>query len=248
MKLGKTMKKLSAMIMAFAMIFSLVGFSGNTVTAEAASNPVKLHSTVINFVKYGMTNYYVYIAVDTNSASNKKVYVHHSTYNQGWVDTAASFYKKADANTEIWRAYVSGNEATDFVIKYVGDGVTYWDNNNYKNYDAERDTLGASVNVRALPLRSAYSNYYCVQATVENLAYHKSVKVVYTNDNWATSKTANLSYYFSEEGTNAERWKVDIPVTNKDKFQYYITYTVNGKTYVDNNWGANFDISYYRAY
>lgn len=248
MKLGKTMKKLSAMIMAFAMIFSLFGFGGNEITAKAASNPAKMHSAVIHFSKYGMTGYWAYVEVDTNSASNKKVYIHHNTYEKGWIDTEASFYKKADANTEIWRAYICNTQGTDFVVKYVGDGVTYWDNNNGNDYHVEDNLLGTSAAVRALPLRYISSNTYYVQATLKNLAYNKTVKAVYTNNNWATSNTVNLSYLSSNTAANTERWTANIPVTNRDGFQYYITYTVNGRTYVDNNWGSNYDISYYRAY
>lgn len=246
MKLGKTMKKLSAMIMALAMIFSLVGFCGNDITAKAASNPVKMYSTEVTFSKYGILSYDVYIQVDANSASNKKVYVHHSTHNQGWVDTEATYCTKTDSNTEIWKASVSGIQAADYVIKYVGDGVTYWDNNNGQNYEATN--MVGTATVKAIPLRSGAPYTFCVQAAVKNLAYNKTVKVRYTEDNWATYKEADLSYSYSVEGTNSEVWATNISITNRDAFQYCISYTVNGKTYWDNNFGANYNHLFYRAY
>jgi hypothetical protein len=241
MKLGKTMKKLSAIIMAFAMIFSVMGFCGNEITAKAASNPVKMYSSEITFSKYGITSYNVYIQVDANSASNKKVYVHHSTYNQGWVDEEATFVAKTDSNTEIWKASVSGIESTNYAIKYVGDGVTYWDNNNGNDYKAG-DVLGTAV-VKAIP-RNSYNG---IGVVVKNLAYNKVVKVRYTTDNWATYKEANLSYKASDAEGN-ELWTTYLSEANSDGFQYCISYTVNGKTYWDNNFGANYDRLFYRAY
>ncbi len=246
MKLGKTMKKLSALIMALAMIFSVVGFCGNDITAKAASNPVKMYSSDVTFSKYGSTTYNVYIQVDANSATSKKVYVHHSTYNQGWVDTAATYVGKLDSNTEIWKATVSGISTTDYAIKYVGDGVTYWDNNNGNNY-VGKDTLG-TANVKALPLRYAYTNKYCVQAAVKNLAYNKTVQVKYTEDNWATTKVATLSYNYSDSANNVDYFKTDITVSNLKNLKFCVSYTVNGTTYWDNNFGANYDSLFYRAY
>ncbi|MBQ2799974.1 MAG: hypothetical protein IJF03_01135 [Lachnospiraceae bacterium] len=242
MKLGKTIKKLSAMIMALAMIFSLVGFCGNDITAKAASNPVKLYSSEITFCKYGMTKYDVYIQVDANSATNKKVYVHHTTYDQGWIDTEATYCGRTGSNTEIWKASVSVMGETDYAIKYVGDGVTYWDNNNGQNYEAA-NTLGTAT-VKAIPRRE--QGY--IQALVKNLAYNKTVKVRYTEDNWATYKEANLTYSYAIANANAECWATTISVSNPSNFQYCISYTVNGKTYWDNNFGANYNHLFYRAY
>lgn len=242
MKLGKTMKKLSAIIMAFAMIFSVMGICGNDITAKAASNPVKMYSSEITFSKYGITRYNVYIQIDANSASNKKVYVHHSTYDQGWVDEEATFVAKTDSNTEIWKASVSGIQSENYAIKYVGDGVTYWDNNNGKDYYAN-DAVGTAV-VKAVP----GNPYIDIGVVVKNLAYNKEIKVRYTTDNWATYKEANLSYYRSSTDGSMEYWTTDIDGDDSDGFQYCISYTVNGKTYWDNNFGQNYNGSFYRPY
>lgn len=247
MRLGKRMKKLSAVVMAFAMIFGLAGFGANGgITAKAAGNPVKMYSSEITFSKYGSTSYNVYIQVEAGSASSKQVYVHHSTYDQGWVDTEAAFCGKTDSNTEIWKASVSGIQSEEYAIKYVGDGVTYWDNNNGNNYEAG-NVVGTAA-VKALPLRSGAGSTYTVQASVKNLAYNKVVKVRYTEDNWATYKEANLSYSYSDSDTNSEVWQTGISVANSSDFEYCISYTVNGTTYWDNNFGTNYDSSFYRAY
>ena len=247
MTLGKMMKKLLSVAMVLVMAIGAVAFGGSDVNVNAASNPVRMHSTEITFCKYGFTNYNVYIEVDANSASNKEVYVHHSTYDRGWVDTEATFYAMKDSNTEIYQASVAGMGATEFVLKYVADGVrVYWDNNNGNNYRAV-DMVG-TAEVKALPLCSAWPETYCVQAAVKNIAYHKVVKVRYTEDNWATYKETELKYSYSVEGTNSEVWAVDLDVEDTENFQYCISYTVNGRTYWDNNFGFNYDRNFYRAY
>ena len=246
MTLGKVMKKLLSVAMAAALAIGAVAFGGSDVTANAASNPVRMHSTEITFCKYGFTHYNVYIEVDANSASNKEVYVHHSTYDQGWINTEATFYAMKDSNTEIYKATVTGMSATEFVLKYVADGRVYWDNNYGKNYQAT-DMVG-TAEVKALPLRSAMYGTYTVQASVKNIAYHKVVKVRYTEDNWATYKEAELKYNYSVAGTDSEIWSTEIKVQDSSSLQFSISYTVNGRTYWDNNFGFNYDRSFYRAY
>lgn len=39
---------------------------------------------------------------------------------------------------------------------------------------------------------------------------------------------------------NIERWKVNVPPPIMSPIQFYISYTVNGQTYFDNNYGANY--------
>lgn len=242
MKLGKTMKKLSALIMAFAMILSVAGFCGNDITAKAASNPVKMYSSELTFNYRGILNYNVYIQIEAGSAFNKKVYVHHSTYDKGWVDTEATYVTKLDNNTEIWKASVAGIAVDEFVIKYVGDGVTYWDNNNGNNYYA-CDSVNVPA-VKAVPMDASSG----IRVVVKNLAYNKTVKVRYTTDNWATYKDANLNYYASNTDGSMELWTLKLSEAQSDEFQYCISYTVNGTTYWDNNFGMNYDRLFYRGY
>ena len=247
MTLGKMMKKLLSVAMVLVMAIGAVAFGGSDVNVNAASNPVRMHSTEITFCKYGFTNYNVYIEVDANSASNKEVYVHHSTMDGEWMDTEATFYAMKDSNTEIYKASVAGMGATEFVLKYVADGVrVYWDNNNGNNYRAA-DMVGTAA-VKALPRQSLYLDIYAFNVAVKNIAYHKVVKVRYTEDNWATYKEAELKYYHSVVGTDSEIWRANIEIKDIENLQYCISYTVNGRTYWDNNFGFNYDRSFYRAY
>ena len=246
MRLNKTFKKIFAAIMVVAMICSVMNICSNKITANASTNPVQMYCTDHYFSRQGTFQYTVYIQVDANSASNKAVYVHHSSYYDGWIDTEATFFKKLDNNTEIWKADISGVTTNEFVVKYVGDGITYWDNNNGQNYNLN-DIIG-SANVKALRPNYYYRN--TIRAVVKNLAYEKHVKVRYTLDNWQTYQDADMSYVDSNYGVNGELWSVDLDLDqdNLDGFQFCICYEVNGQTYWDNNFGANYDKNYYRAY
>lgn len=246
MKFKRTMKKIFAAIIAAVILCGGINVFGGNTTVKASENPVQMYSMDHYFSKYGIYQYTVYIQIDANSANNKNVYVHHSTPD-GWVDTSAAFLTKLDSNTEIWKADISGVQTDKYVIKYVGDGTTYWDNNNGKNYNLY-DVAG-SANVKAIR-RNPYVSSTCVMAVVKNLAYDKIVRVRYTQDNWLTYQDVNLSYVSSTSGTNEELWSVDLDLDRDklDSFHYSICYEVNGQTYWDNNFGSNYDYNYYRSY
>lgn len=245
MKLNKTFKKIFAAIMMVTMLCGGMNIFNNQTTAKASTNPVQMYCTDHYFYKYSFYSYTVYIQVDANSASNKAVSVHHSSQD-GWTDTEATFFTKLDDNTEIWKADISGIATSEFTIKYVGDGITYWDNNNGQNYNSS-DIIGAA-NVKALRRTSYYSD--SIRAVVKNLGYEKHVKVRYTLDNWQTYQDADMSYVDSNYGVNGELWSVNLnlDLDNLDGFQFCICYEVDGQTYWDNNFGANYDKNYYRLY
>lgn len=247
MKVRKKIKKLSAVIMTFAMLFGLLPMLGCGITAKADYNPVKMYSVDITLSRVGVTTRNIYIQVDAGSAANKAVYVHYESYKLGeWQDAQASFVTKLDDNTEIWKATISGLEAGQFAIKYVGDGQVYWDNNNGNNY-TYNDILG-TANVSAQRLKSAQNGYY-LSVAVKNLAYNKVVRVRYTFDNWATYQDADLTYSSPITGTDSELWSTTLSTSGSSGgFQFCVYYQVNGQTYWDNNFGSNYDSSYYRAY
>lgn len=249
MRITKTFKKLSAIIMVFAMLFGVLPMLSNGITAKASSNPVKFHSTELMITRYGNSRFDIYIQVEAGSAATKAVSVHYEdTYLDKWLDEEATFFTKTDDNTEIWKATVSGYGLTQFAIKYVGDGHTYWDNNNGSNYKF-REYVGAA-NIKSMRLTSQSSEYYRIQAAVKNLAYNKIVKVRYTEDNWATWTDVDLNYDSPISGTNSEIWAVSLNLdpAKRDSFHYCLYYQVNGQTYWDNNFGANYDSSYTRPY
>lgn len=247
MKTNIFFKKTLSIIITFALLFGLFGTSNMTVTANAADLPVKMYycDRVINW--RGSIQYTVYIQVAANSATQKAVYVHYDAGSNQWQDVAASYVTNLNSNTEIWKATVSGfGVGSKYAIKYIGDSTTYWDNNNGNDYLIS-DILG-QANVIVTRLQYQNPSSYEINAVVKNLAYDKAVTVYYTQDNWATSQKASLNYssdYISN--SNYENWTVTLNLNenNMDSFHYYVTYQVNGQTYIDNNFGANYDRTHY---
>jgi hypothetical protein len=141
-------------------------------------------------------------------------------------------------------------------LKYVVGGQTYWDNNNNSNYSfvggnagyGPGPMLGNDVNV-LVKSASLGGNLYAY-IDVRNIAPTKTVTLTYTANNWATTTTLSggfLSWYQTGWSTylsfpnayGVERWLVAAPVA-ASQIQFYIAYTVNGVTYYDNNYGANY--------
>lgn len=152
-----------------------------------------------------------------------------------------------------------------FAIKYVVNGQTYWDNNGGNNYQIS-GTVGMylqnGINVSVDTNYSYYaaytppsnSNFY-ISVDLRNIAYAKNVSVVYSTDGWKTVQTAPLSfpnYLIIGEETSLpnpnpfgiERWTGSITVTPSTQqfIQFAVSYTVNGQTYWDNNFGKNYQL------
>ncbi|MFT3775192.1 MAG: hypothetical protein QM820_58335 [Minicystis sp.] len=116
------------------------------------------------------------------------------------------------------------------VVGRQGDGV-------FRNASGMEVTITESG-----PSRTYYVDWgYWIDIYVENLAYDKSVGVIWTQDGWAT---ANVSYatYETDLGGGYERWGVDS--TGRSYAGYaptveYATFaTMNGDTYYgkEDNW------------
>lgn len=240
MKIRKTLVKLTAIAI------TLVILSGMLITSKADYNPVNMYycDNVINW--RGSLQFNVYVQIDAGSAANKQVFIHYNAGDEGWKDQNASYLTTIDGNKEIWVANVSGFAISgEYAIKYIGDGNTYWDNNNGKNYTND-DILGVA-NVEAIRAHYQTPNNYNIYAVVKNIGYAKKVTVRYTQDNWASYKDADLSYYLTPNGKDFEYWKctLNLDENKMNDFQYCIRYEVNGQTYWDNNFGRNYNQSFY---
>lgn len=194
-----------------------------------------------------------YIEVE-NIAYNKNVTVHYSYDGTDWYDCAAEYYKPTWGNYEAWKFSIPGiaygyrsSVTIQFAIKYEVNGQTYWDNNNQQNYSvaAGYDTtnrfdfgVGGIANLYA----NRYSNSIDGALELKNLGAEKDVKVIYTTDNWVTTNQVNAEYFYTfEENDYVELWNYSIPTTASD-VQYKLSYTVNGTTYIDDNFGDYYTI------
>lgn len=81
-----------------------------------------------------------------------------------------------------------------------------------------------------------YTSY--IYAQLRSLAYDKDVRVRYSTDNWATYEEVQGTFNYSFPDSAIESWVVSVPATQA--FEYAISYKVNGTTYWDNNFGANY--------
>ncbi|WP_238918594.1 carbohydrate-binding protein [Clostridium sp. YIM B02555] len=190
-----------------------------------------------------------------NLAYAKNVTIHYSHNGIDWLDTSASFYKKLSNNDEVWNFKLS--EGLDvgrkyiFDIRYEVNGQIYWDNNNGQNYSIEGTEYNSGVQIfnnGPVELYTANSIFdingnQSILGTIslQNLAYDKNVNVLYSDDNGKTYKEVSAKYGNSYNNNSVENWTFSIDgLPRNSKIEFAIKYTVNGQTYLCNNWGSNF--------
>ena len=121
-------------------------------------------------------------------------------------------------------------------------------NVNYgRDYNGTERLGTAPITAERSAAPSYNSNTFLVSAVLQNYAYNKNVFVRYTTDNWRTYKDQALNYSNTyDDGT--ECWKTvisDYYGAFNDNFQYALCYQVNGQEYWANNFGANYNGSFY---
>ncbi|MCI8408012.1 MAG: hypothetical protein HFJ09_01905 [Lachnospiraceae bacterium] len=81
---------------------------------------------------------------------------------------------------------------------------------------------------------------------VKNIGFVKNVGIRCTDDNWASYKDVELNYSGHYKGTKYELWtgSITINTNKKNAFKFCVFDKVNGNTYWDNIFGANYDINY----
>lgn len=208
-------------------------------------------------------------AVVANLGSAKQVFVRMKASDGTWYNPINLKYDRAaSSGSEVWSADVtdfvlpySNPASQEFVIGYTVNGHTYWDNNNGSNFIIDTDSgaslFGINVYDKIIPasvyVPTGQSGSYSGAVTVKNLAYAKQVKVVYSTDGWATSNTATAvfspTYWYALAGSAApnpnkygsEEWTYTLAIgPTATRLDYAVSYTVNGQTYWDNNFGRNY--------
>lgn len=190
-----------------------------------------------------------------NIAPDKKVEVFAEGKDGRWKVIPAKRISGASSDREIWEAEEPSEPLGKFAIRYEVAGQTHWDNNAGNDYRLE-DSGGyfaAGVNVMDAwhwGMSEPSADRVHVEVDVRNLGHHKNVGVAYTTDGWATVRHAWLSFvpdYFYGYGMvhspnvhGVERWAGDLDATGASEIQYAIEYSVGGRTYWDNNLGANY--------
>lgn len=196
-----------------------------------------------------------------NVAYSKQVVVHAERSDGAWIDVPAHFLRMGDATYELWSANredFGPHTYNRYALKYVVNGETYWDNNNGADYVFQAGSstgpgprLGNDVNVLLLSA-SLSGGYLYAYIDVRNIAYAKDLELIYTTDNWASSTVLDASFYEwyqtgyssfirSPNAYGIERWRVYAPL-GASSLKFYISYSVGGSVYYDNNYGANYSI------
>ncbi len=207
-----------------------------------------------------------------NLAYAKKVSVRHQLKDGTWKDFPGIYVKKAGTGEELWNVNLSFNSyyqgtytlGTKFCVKYEVNGQTYWDNNGGANYNLEAHggyLLGKSTRIasrwasQAKVYDQAGKVYFNGAADLKNLGYSKTVKIHYTTNNWASTQVLPLSYnqYYapsyaspiaSPNASGVEFWTWNATIPSTREIKYYLSYNVNGSTYYDNNFGANYTVAF----
>lgn len=245
-------KKIFALTLVLAL---LIGMFSIIPTAGATSNdPVKLIYAKTEYDSNGGIGAFGYVEVQ-NIAYAKKVTIHYTYNGTDWYDCAAEYYKPTWGNYEAWKfqtpgttSHYRGNVTVKFAIKYEVNGQTYWDNNNQQGYTVtsryaspNRYDFGSG----GIASYNAYRYYGGIDGTMQlkNLGPDKDVKVLYSDDNWATTKSVSAVYQSTfEENPNIEIWSFNIFPSPSSTIQYKLSYTVNGTTYVDDNFGEYYTV------
>lgn len=245
---------------AFALVLALfIGmFSAIPAEAAVAQGPVNLiYAKPVEVSPGAGAEGYILVK---NISKDKKVTIRYSYNNADWSECAATYYKPADDNYEIWKFVTPGKEfgyrgivAVQFSIKYEVNGQTYWDDNNGRKYcvavgyvigQTYDFGIGAVANISAYKVSGGSKN---VQGTLQlkNLGQPKNVKVIYTTDNWATTSEVNAQFSNNAYADDSvEQWYY-IYQTDSNNIQYKLSYTVNGVTYVDDNFGDYYTVTIY---
>lgn len=97
------------------------------------------------------------------------------------------------------------------------------------------------------PTRNGVPPRLLVTVLVKNVAYDKAVQVLYSEDGWRTTQRVNATYTYTPAG-QFEVWSADgfLARGGVAPVEYAVSYTVQGKTFWDNNWGTNYDTSHRR--
>lgn len=232
--------KITAIVLSLVMLLGAFAIAG-TATASAATDRVSLYSSSVSFSKYGGATYEVYVKTNDN-ANNQTVTIHYNYLDtMGWQDTTAAYVTSLNDGSKIWKASFSSFNCK-YAIKYEADGQIIWDNNNGKDYTGS-DVVGtAPVAVERLGYQYNTENYQ-INAVLQNYAYHKNVFVRYTTDGWKSYQDKALNYV-QTNANGSETWSTKVNANGSD-FQYAICYQVNGTEYWANNFGANYDGTYY---
>ena len=245
------MKKITKLIKrSLAIMLCVLGFvvvSKGIEVKASTDEVINMYNTQSTYIYHGGVETTIFIELE-NISYEKDVYVKYKFSGmEDFVDKEAEYLSTQPNGKEIWAVNLSGCGELLYSLYYTVTGVTYYDDNNSNMYTFA-DVVGIAP-LRVNALNSTSGNEYRISVSLKNIAYEKDVKVRYTTDNWNTYQDKSLEYIRTEDN-GLELWRNDISLELGDieDFEYAVSYTVNGQTYWENNFGRNFNESYYGEY
>lgn len=219
-----------------------------------------IYATSQSFGVSGMTWSYLYAKVRVkNIQPIKEVAVHYRAHGDAWHDAPLTWVRNEGAS-DIFLA-TSAPSCTEFVVRYVVGGRTYWDDNAGRSYHVAAFVNLAGGNValnRATTMLAAMeASTACWiggELYVNNLGFRKDVGVRCSADGGRTWERCPATYHGPiREGTyspsmGAESWTFRTPATTLDpssppfQFAAYYTNLEDGCTYWDNDFGRNYTL------
>lgn len=185
-------------------------------------------------------------AVVRNIADQKRVFFAYTVGASGvWSEEPLRYVGPAGPGEEVWElppasiGFVRESDRVEFAVKYVVNGQEHWDNNHGNNYAVVRNAIALAPDVNVL-LDRTWSDGGGLVA-VRDLGFEKKVTVVYSTDHWATTKSVEARFDRSS-GAGVEVWRFAIP--ERTSLEAAISYSANGQTYWDNNFGRNYSVRF----
>jgi len=176
------------------------------------------------------------------------VSVAYRTASGAWTERGARPLGTVGGGRELWVAdALPALEPLEFAVHYKaifsgGTGADFWDNNGGKNYRTGRlhSAMGPGIDVAVTAL-AVNAQGLSASLLVRNLAYAKHVDVVYTTDDWKTTRKAAATYdHGGEDG--GEVWRALVPLDGDvSAVKLAAVAEQLGEQAWDNDFGKNFE-------
>jgi hypothetical protein len=223
------------------------GTPANPAAADTASTLDDGERVALRYASLEASGWSVVIEV-LDESFEERVSVHYKTASGAWTDAEARFLAGVGDGREIWIA--EGLPALeplelavhDEAIFSGGTRADYWDNAGGKNYRTGRlrSAMGPGVDVAVTAL-SVSAEGLAAKLLVRNLAYDKHVALVYTTDDWKT--TRNLAATYDHGGQDGgEVWRALVPLdASVTDVKLAAVAQQNATEAWDNDFGRNFE-------
>jgi hypothetical protein len=217
--------------------------------------PVRLeYATAQEWSEGGASSEYTYVRVKVQNLNPVKTVKLHYRTSSGWSDAVLA-WENSHSDYDVFSA-AQAPYVNEFAISYLVNGVIYWDNNGFRNYQIANfgSAVGGGAVLREVQLLyfSSYTSGLTGKLYVENLSYAKRVGIRFSVDGGRTWSDSDANYMglvgegaFTALGP-VEQWQFSTPILNAGSYTFAVYYNnlETGEWFWDNNFGKNYEISH----